>query len=390
MQLKTIKFIKENDNWRELLSQAPYCLTINEDENYAILKYSQIDSDFNEQICRECRGLVIDLHTLDPVALSFYKFFNVQETFADRIYWKDCKVLEKVDGSKMMVWYNTYENKWQISTSSQLDAYKARVNDFDFTFGDIFDRALLGYLFPNYVSLFEYLDKNLCYTFELVSPESRIVIPYKKPDLYFIGLRDRLTFEEIDPSSNELSKFLKTPKQYPFQNLKDCLNKAEHMGYDEEGFVVVDKYWKRIKIKSPAYVAAHYLRNNGVNSRSRILEIIENNEQSEFLGLFPEYTELFNEIEIKYKEMQNKIYDAIDDVLFKSNNFLYENEKEKRKELANYILTEHKELSGFLFKYLDIDPIEYFIKQEWRELSKDKKMSLLGYKFEKENFGGTN
>ena len=50
MELKTIEFIKEHEeNWRELLKDIPYCLTINEDDNYAIFKYSQVESDFNEQ-----------------------------------------------------------------------------------------------------------------------------------------------------------------------------------------------------------------------------------------------------------------------------------------------------------------------------------------------------
>ena len=96
MKLKLIEFIKEHkDNWRELLKESPYCLTINEDDNYAIFKYSQVESDFNEQICRECRGLIIDKNTLEPTALSFIKFFNVQETFADTINWNKAKVQEK-------------------------------------------------------------------------------------------------------------------------------------------------------------------------------------------------------------------------------------------------------------------------------------------------------
>ena len=69
--LKTIEFIKEHQsNWKELLTKKPYCLTIKEDDNYALLKYSQIESDFNEIIVKECRGLIIDKNTLEPVALS--------------------------------------------------------------------------------------------------------------------------------------------------------------------------------------------------------------------------------------------------------------------------------------------------------------------------------
>ena len=98
--LKTVEFMKNNSNWRELLAQAPYCLHINEDDNYVLFKYNQLDSDFNEEICRECRGLVIDKNKLEPVALSFYKFFNVQESFADNIDWNTAKVQEKIDNTK--------------------------------------------------------------------------------------------------------------------------------------------------------------------------------------------------------------------------------------------------------------------------------------------------
>ena len=383
--LKTIEFIRNNSNWRELLQAAPYHLSINEDDNYVLLKYSQIDSDFNEEICRECRGLIIDKHLLKPAALSFYKFFNVQESFADKIDWSSAKVLEKVDGSKILVWFDVYKQDWQVSTSSELDARNAPVGDFGLSFRDLFDRALHYYTMPHCMSLYKYLDKGYCYTFELVTPESRVVVPYKRDEVYLIGIRDTFTFEELDPNSFPLSKFVKVPKQFPFQNLKECLNRVEYMGYDEEGFVVVDKYWKRIKIKSPAYVAAHYLKNNGVNSRAKILSIIEKNEQSEFLGLFPEYTDLFNEIETKYKEVKERIRSALENVTWFNKQLLFDNKKDCRKATADYILRDYKDISGFLFKYLDIDPMDYFIKHEWKELSKDKKMNLLGYKMEKES-----
>ena len=381
--LKTIDFIKNNENWRELLKEKPYCLSINEDDNYALLKYSQIDSDFNEQICKECRGLIIDLHTLEPVALSFYKFFNVHEKFADMIYWKDCKVLEKVDGSKMLVWFNKYEDKWQISTSKVLNAYNVTVSDFGKTFGQLFDRALLNYNFPNSTTLYDNLDKQFCYTFELVSPESRVVVPYKKDDLYLIGVRNIITFEELNPTTIELSKYFKIPKQYNLPNLKSCLEATKYMGFDEEGFVVVDKHWHRIKIKSPAYISAHYLKNNGVNSRSRVLSIIEAGERDEFLSLFPEYIEIFNEVGNAFTEIKLKILNAIDNIDYLNRE--WSDNKDKRKLLAEYINENYPDISGILFSYLNVDLVGLFIHTKWKELSKDKKMKLLGFKMENED-----
>lgn len=374
--LKTIEFIQKNSNWREILSYAPYCLHINEDDNFALLKYNQIDSDFTLDIVKECRGLIIDKNTYEPVALSFVKFFNVQEPLADTIYWKESRVQEKVDGSKMLVWYNIYESKWQISTSSNLDAYKANVSDFGITFGQLFDRALETLKIDNF---YEMLDKNFCYTFELVSPESRVVVPYKKTKIYFIGLRYVPTFIECNPDSAEhICKVVPRPKEFPLPNLKSCLTATEAMGYDQEGFVVVDKNWNRVKIKSPAYVAAHYLKNNGVNSRSRILSIIEKNEQAEFLGLFPEYKDMFDEIETKYVAIKQQMFDAIADVQYLRRE--WQSLENPRKTMAAWITDYHKEISGTLFKFLDTDLVKYFVETEWSKLSKDKKMSLLGYK----------
>ena len=44
--LEIEKFIQKNENWRELLQQPPYCLKIDEDEDYALIKYDMINSDF--------------------------------------------------------------------------------------------------------------------------------------------------------------------------------------------------------------------------------------------------------------------------------------------------------------------------------------------------------
>lgn len=384
--LETIRFINNHrGNWRDLLKQPPYCLTINEDADFAILKYSQIDSDFNEQICRECRGLIIDLHTIEPAALSFYKFFNYGEQFADKIYWKQCRVQEKIDGSKMMVWFDKRNYKWRISTSSQLDAYKANVSDFGITFGELFDKAVAN-ADLSMVSFYGLLNTDYCYTFELVSPESRVVIPYKKTKLYFTGLRKIDTFEECDPDlSIDVCKYFKRPKEYQLPNLKSCLCATEHMGYDEEGFVVVDSNWKRIKVKSPAYVAAHYLRNNGVNSRSRILSIIEKGEQEEFLNYFPEYKKYFEEVENAYTVYKLKLRQAIDDIQSKieTNRILID--KWDQKEFAKYINTNYPKYQAFLFQFMKTDLLNMFIDVQWQKLPKDSKMNKLGFKMEKED-----
>ena len=76
---------------------------------------------------------------------------------------------------------------------------------------------------------------------------------------------------------------------------------AEKLPYNEEGYVVVDKYWNRVKIKSPSYVNAHRLVNNHVVNKEKVLDLIRANEQGEFLSYFPEYKEIFNKVEKELK-----------------------------------------------------------------------------------------
>ena len=55
--MKVLEFMNSHSDWEELLTGAPYNLMIKRDGDYIMLSYSQINSDFNEQICREAPSL---------------------------------------------------------------------------------------------------------------------------------------------------------------------------------------------------------------------------------------------------------------------------------------------------------------------------------------------
>ena len=376
MNLEVIKYIKSNPNtWRDLLKDKPYCLEIKEDEHYCLLKYNQIESDFSLDIVKECRGLIVDKITLEPVALSFKKFFNVQETYADEIDWTTAHVQEKVDGSKLCIFWDKYEQRWQVCTSGSLDAYEANVGDFGLTFGDLFEKALANNLYTK-DGFFLNLIKSYCYTFELVSPESRIVVPYKKADLYFIGCRNVETFEETKPELyNELFGFLlKTPKEYPLKSLEDCLEATKQMSFNEEGYVVVDNYWNRIKIKSPAYVAGHHLRGEGTVSSKRILEMIETGAQDDFLAIYPEYSEYFSKVLRQRHNFINYLIKGYREL----REFSYSNNNLVQKDYAIWIMNNYKDISSFLFNCLKYGlDNEYNLFEWWEKLDINKKLTYL-------------
>ena len=316
MKLELIKFLENNSNWKEILSKPPYCLTIKEEDGFILLKYNQIDSKFNYELVRECRGIILDKH-LKPVCIPFFKFGNYGESYCPDIDWKSARVQEKVDGSLIKIWF--YGGKWRVSTNGTIDAYKSDIGQSIFsvmnipyqTFGGLFDKAK-----ENCGLDFDRLDKNKTYMFELVSPYNKVVVPYKNIEIYHIGTRDNITFEELDEDIG-----VQKPKHFNLHSLEDCIKTANKMPYNEEGYVVVDKNWHRVKIKSPQYVAVHHLKNNGELNFSSLVQLVRANEIEEFCIYFPEYKEyvvklknkideIISELEKEINELKTKKFDT--------------------------------------------------------------------------------
>lgn len=315
--MKVLKFIRSNGNWEQVLAKKPYCLKIKRDGDYVILSYNQFESDFYNEIVRECRGLIIDEKTLTPVCVPFYKFGNYGEGYVPEIDWESARTQEKVDGSLIKVWY--HNGKWRVSTNNTIDAYKCPLGLVDFakldcpyeTFGDLFNVAKEAANID-----FERLDKRNTYMFELVSPYNKVVVSYNDVAIYHIGTRNNETLEEMD-----IDIGVKKPRSYDLKTLDDCVAAAKEMSFNEEGFVVVDKNWNRVKVKSPAYVEVHHLKGNDELNIKSIIEMIKTNETDEFLSYFPEYEGAFNSIrerieififllERELDEIQQKTYET--------------------------------------------------------------------------------
>lgn len=278
------KFISENKDWKEILSNEPYNLKISCDGEYVLMKYDMRTADFSSPIVREARGIIFKVGEWEyPVCHPFNKFFNYGETFSDHVDWNSAVVSEKIDGSLMKLWFD--ENKWHLSTNGSIDAYKTTFNDRGTTFGELFEKALLLNE-TTFTELTVDLDTNYTYMFELVSPLSRIVIPYETTDIYYLGCRNKRTDKEYPFFSKDLDivfvKNIKTPKVYRMNTLSQVLTASADLPWDEEGYVVCDKLCNRVKIKSPKYVLAHYHLTNRAVSFKNFVQIVVQGEVEEF------------------------------------------------------------------------------------------------------------
>lgn len=267
-----VNFIENHPNdWKELLEAKKIKIKFSPIDYRAIFNY-EIEADFSDPIVQEARGIIINLDTLEVVCWPFRKFGNHIESYADDIDWNSARVEEKIDGSIVKLYY--YNDNWVWATNGMIDAVDAEVPLTNMSYLDLIHRAL------NYNDIpFETLLTDYTYIFELVSPFNKIVIDYKKSALYHIGTRSNLNGEEIKTNIG-----IQQPKTYPINSFERALAAAKELNHglsqvEAEGFVVVDKNWHRIKIKSPEYLAMHHVWNNNtyILNKLELLEQVINN-----------------------------------------------------------------------------------------------------------------
>ena len=339
-------YMNTHENWEEELSKEPFCFKVNRDGEYLLVKYN-IGTDFNTDLTHYARGVIFKEDRPSHyvcVCHPFDKFFNYGESYAASIDWDSAIVREKIDGSLIKVWYDN--NEWHISTNGMVDAFKASVNE-TVSFGDLFLRAI-----NNDYSFFDGLNINDIYMFELVSPENELVVKYNETALYYLGERNTDSDIESFNYTEHMKKYgIKNPRVYKLNNLDDVVNLVNMFGDDEEGCVVCDKNFNRIKVKGQAYLAAFMYRCQMSISTKKILTAILNGTIDDWAAYNPSIKEksdrIFKSIhtvakqyEKSWNEVQNMNFNTKKDlVLYCKDN--YPNE-------ANYIFKkfENPNLTG--------------------------------------------
>ena len=375
---------KSFDQIKSELEAEPLNIKVNEKGNLYICKYSQIDSDFHYKVVRQCRGIILEKGTNDIIAYPFDKFFNLAETHADKVDFGKSSIQEKVDGSIIKIYY--YDKSWRIATNGTIDAKDAETTDpltgKTANFFDLFHEGIeeQGVTFPE---LTKQMTEGYTYIFELVHPITRIVVKYEKPGVYLIGIRDNKTMKEIDTfdKSNEQVKKItslgiKQPKTFSFASPEEMLAAAEVLGANEEGYVVRDPEFKRVKVKGSLYLKMHYLKSNNDLTPKKFIEMIQANETDEFLSAFPEFTPRVNEFKDKINHYIENIQADWKDMFA-----AFGPDFKSRKEFAE--VAKKTTNSGSMFKALDAytkgeRDIDKFIRKYIMETQPDRLLTAIG------------
>ena len=384
MKFKILRFINSNPNWRTILSSSPYNLIIKDLGDCTLIKYNQLFSDFKEPMVREARGIIVQKkgRKYRLVRIAFTKFFCVGDPNAKRDLYKLAHrkqwfVEEKIDGSLItLAWW---DNKWHVSTSGNIDAYKAPLS---FANGDI----------QNFGKLFEYaskgkidykqLNKRFTYIFELVGLENKVVVPYEVEDIYYLGRRNNNTLLEVPYFKDNCAgvEDCKRPKcrvidisKNPKKIIKELQREVNSFTKDQEhfeGYVISDSSLKtRVKMKSSKYLELSLQKGDGVFSARKILLMIKDHKDDDVLSSFPEYKPQFDDIRNKLSNWMIELKNDIDEM--KSLKF------ESRKDLAMW--AKEKKFSSILFAaYNTENPDMDWIEKEVYKIKIDNLLMYIG------------
>ncbi len=361
------KFISEHpEGWEEILMKT-YSVKVKKEGRLAIFNYG-FDCDFSSPIVQEARGIIIDHEKLEVVSWPFRKFGNHNETYADKIDWNSARVLEKVDGSIIKLWYDEALSKWQFSTNGTIRAERASIDNYlGLYFGDVILRA------DNYRDIpFDALDRNKTYIFELVSPETQVIVNYGVTSLYHIGTRHNKTGLESEEDIG-----IKKPASYALTSLEECVKAASLLNsgkkvttaedVEKEGFVVVDRDYHRVKVKSPDYLMMHRLAStDSLTKRDCLYMLISGDEAVKTMcEANPAFIPVFKYYDYRLAELKYQ-----SDKLAALARSLYNEYSGDRSAVAKIILNHKLSFVGFRALSSDASGGDIFMAQPIEKIAK--------------------
>lgn len=288
----------------------------------------QFGKHWNE-VTMQCRGLVMNVKTGEILARPFPKFFNYDEyvgrggVIPDEVP----DISQKLDGSLGILY--KLDGKYYITTRGRLDSRQGQ---------------WATEWFNTHVAHPEDAGEGLTHLFEIIYPDSKVVLDYDFTGLVHLGTHK---IEDYSPVDFVWASPIRTPKKFE-PTLLDMLNAEDKEG--EEGYVVHFPASKlRLKIKFANYVSLHkivtelseigiweLLQTKGIDVSSA--EVVQNVPDE----LFAWVESVLTDLKSKYLAIESECRPIAEAAAALPT----------RKEQAEYI-TAHARLPGICFGMLD-------------------------------------
>lgn len=329
-------------------------LKCKEYDHKILLKYDQIESDSSLEEVQECRGLILERGTWKVMSLAFTRFFNSAEGHAATIDWNTAHVLEKLDGSMIHVYYDWNNKSWYAATTGTGEGEGEVNNKLGTTFNELFWSTVKD----KYNLLPTNLVKYFTYIFELTTPYNIVVKPHGESSATLLAMRDLMSLNEIEYTKlHDIANHYGFPvvKSYDLNdgNVGRLLRTFETMVWSDEGYVVIDGNFNRIKVKNPAYVAVHHTKNR--TSEHAIMTVIKTNEMDEYIATFPDRKDEILELQVNYNLLILKLETVWDKLKLLTPKNISPNESKRfaMEVFKNIKDTDIEEFSGLFFNLKD-------------------------------------
>lgn len=282
-------------SWMEIL-ESEFKIKIVRDEHLVSLKYDQIESPMHLPIVQQCRGMVVDVLSRKILAHPYDKFWNFGESHAASIDWSTARVQEKLDGSLMILYFDPRSSIWRVASSGHPTAGGSFGRGHESgTFRDAFGRLW----YDNQARFPSYEARDVAFFFELCDQPNRVVVQHDRPRLVLHGARSMTTARELARGTLALAASalnVELVREFPITSAAEALEAAAALNpVKQEGFVVVDAAFNRVKIKSPRYVVLHHMKGDATPRRA--IELWRSGETSELLAHFPEMTDVIQPVQ---------------------------------------------------------------------------------------------
>ena len=183
------------------------------------------------------------------------------------------------------------------------------------------------------------------WVFEYVSPKNRIVTQYEKDELILLGIFRKEYAAEIGANNVDncaSANGFERPLSIKTDSLSQVLAALDDVGLLDEGYVIYDHRFNRIKIKNPGYLAVSRAVNAGAQLSPRhFATIVLNGDTDEIASYYDEFADMLFLMRGALEDMLNEVED-----LWHKNR-----DAGSRKELA--LSVKHHPLSSLIFMLAD-------------------------------------
>jgi hypothetical protein len=168
------------------------------------------------------------------------------------------------------------------------------------------------------------LEREKCYSFVLQHPDNRIVVPFKKPQLYLVAVYEihndspqniyvkvHDVYEYKDKFNVVLNTSVKFPQTYKYTSYSDMIHWLASMNtsYDVLGVVFYNKITgERAKVRNPVYEQIRVLRGNQPKLQYQYLCLRKEGKVGYFLKYYPEYKKVFSGFRDQVHLFTNTLY----------------------------------------------------------------------------------